>query len=206
HVEHPAGTVSRRDDVVDLETRRQLVGHRTRERRNRVVDNAWKLGLGMKRQHRRCYAAPAGLRDLVAGEGVADGAAASVQARGCRVIECPRQLAKVTLLHARGRQGVQTGELSAALVKLVPGKKPKRLVAAVVKLREPDGSAEGSSPLILLCRCFLRIEKSTGVEDLVAQEVEAGAMEPGGAALHGETRDGAQGVRIFGRVIVGDEL
>ena len=131
---------------------------------------------------------------------------ARVKARGRRIVDRSRQLAEVTGLHERRRQGVEPRQLAAAQVKLVPGEEPEGLVAAVVEFGNQDGAAQRSAPLVLFCRRPSRVEESAGIEHFVAQEIEARAMQAVGAALHGETRDGAHRVRILGRVVVGDEL
>ena len=85
-------------------------------------------------------------------------------------------------------------------------KEEKCLVAAVVNLRNVSGPTNGNAILILLIYRDSREKKAAGIERIIAEDVECGAVKPVGPGARGEKFDAASCTSVFGVEVCAEKL
>ncbi len=122
------------------------------------------------------------------------------------IVDCAGPLAEIALQHLRGWNRVEAGKLPSAQIELIVIDEEKRFVASVVNLGNPNRTAEREAVLVLVPESFGRAEEAASIEDIVVVELKSVAVKLVRAALHSETGDPGQGVRVLRRVVIRNQL
>ena len=118
------------------------------------------------------------------------------------------EFTEIARSHPCGRDGAGGGAAFAddAFFKIA---EEEDLAAAVEDLGKDDGTTEGEAELVALegrLRLLGSVEEVLGVELLVAEELEGGAVEVVGPGLEVDVDDAAHGAAVLGGVGVGLDL
>ena len=122
-----------------------------------------------------------------------------------RVIDLPGLVREIASQFLR-RGDLNVGVIRLAVAKTLIPEKEKRLVFAVIDLRNPHRPAEDSPELILVERSHGGIERIAGIEIAVPQILPDGPVIAVGAGLGHYVHDPARGRSELGLVVVGVNL